>query len=568
MDLFLEELENMRGAFRKWCDPFIDFQQDHGVYFDQERGYKDALIHKAKTILDGPDRDKPENIGLQFLDLVMTKPANFVGWRAFDAIAKGGANAKREVSVALGEMLLSKELAAVAAGNAADRIHPILSSGLGGGVAFGMVRSLVTSVLALAKPSEAVAIKTRYMQRAAKQLTGEGLFRTAVMSAVEYQAFLDLALKIQKELTKWDWKPRDLWDVQGFLWVVTSYNDTGDGAKQPQPQLSPTGEGEVKEPQPKTPSPGHPLNLILYGPPGTGKTWKTAQLAVEICEGRAPGDGVDDRPRIMEAYKTLVKAGRVVFTTFHQSIGYEEFVEGLRPVTDGVGFRLTPCPGIFRNICEHAESQGSMPCVLIIDEINRANVSKVLGELITLLEPDKRLKAANELTVMLPYSQKRFGVPGNLHVIGTMNTADRSIALLDTALRRRFEFEEMMPDYTRLNRTVTGIHLGTLLEAINRRVEYRFDRDHQIGHSYFIDVQTLDDLDRVMRSKVIPLLTEYFYEDWEKVRAVLNDQREDGCFIIRKELSAPGMESEEKRWRYSLNDEFTTDGYDAASVLM
>jgi 5-methylcytosine-specific restriction endonuclease McrBC GTP-binding regulatory subunit McrB len=314
------------------------------------------------------------------------------------------------------------------------------------------------------------------------------------------------------------------------------------------------------------------LNLILYGPPGTGKTWATARKAVEICTGIGQSDLVDDRQKVMAAYKELVTAGRVVFTTFHQSIGYEEFVEGLRPVTDSAvgqasaGFRLEPCNGIFRIICERAVSSPGKPFVLIIDEINRANVSRVLGELITLLEPDKRLDAANALTVTLPYSGATFGVPSNLYVIGTMNTADRSIALLDTALRRRFKFEEMLPNYKLLDRLVEDIHLGHLLKAINRRVEWLFDRDHQIGHSYLIDVKTTDDLDEVMRGKIIPLLAEYFYEDWEKVRAALNDQKEDGCFVIRKELpSPPGFQSEEKRWRYEINEDEFIDGYEAAA---
>jgi hypothetical protein len=554
-----EELEKMRDAFLKRCKDFIDFQKDHGYYFDHERSYKEALILKAKTILDDPGGNKPEKVGLQFLDLV--KQGGFVGWQAFDAIARGGADAQHEVAVALGELLFSKVPPAVAAAASAERIHPILKIGRGGDNSFGLVRTLVTSVLALAMPSKAIAIKTRYMQRAAKQLTGTGLFKAVVMSADEYQAFLDLAFQIQKELIRWDWKPRDLWDVQGFLWVVTNYED--------EPTLPPpTGEPEVKEPV----TPRHPLNLILHGPPGTGKTWSTGRLAVQICQDRILSDLVDDRQEVMRAYRELVGAGRVVFTTFHQSIGYEEFVEGLRPVTDRVGqpsagFRLEPCKGVFRDICERASASRLVPFVLVIDEINRANVSKVFGELITLLEPDKRQGELNALTVTLPYSKEAFGVPNNLYVVGTMNTADRSIALLDTALRRRFEFEEMMPNYTCLDRAVDGIHLGNLLKAINRRVEWLFDRDHQIGHSYFINVATLDGLDEVMRARVIPLLTEYFYEDWEKVRAALNDREE--CFIIKEELPAPPLlENEDRRWRYSINKEdFPIDGYEAASEL-
>ena len=399
------------------------------------------------------------------------------------------------------------------------------------------------------------------MQRAARQLTGKPIFKSAVMSAAEYQTFLDLAIEVQSTLTEWDWKPRDLWDVQGFLWVV--FNEETATPPTPKPDLVAAAIPLSEHPEANPVN--HPLNLILYGPPGTGKTWTTARLAVEICEGRRRSDSADGRPELMETYKKLVEARRVVFTTFHQSIGYEEFVEGLRPVTVGAGFGLIPCPGIFLNICERAISQPDDRFVLIIDEINRANVSKVLGELITLLEPDKRLKAANELIVMLPYSQKRFGVPGNLHVIGTMNTADRSIALLDTALRRRFDFQPMMPDY-RLLKAVDDIDLGTLLEKINGRVEVLLDRDHQIGHSYFIDVKSKAGLDDVMRRKVIPLLEEYFHGDYEKVLLALNQKDKSASFIDKKDLPVlPGMDNE-KRSSYAIADKFTPEGYVAAST--
>lgn len=297
------------------------------------------------------------------------------------------------------------------------------------------------------------------------------------------------------------------------------------------------------------------LNTIFYGPPGTGKTYSTSAAAVEICDGKSPVD----RSEVMKRFAELRQEGRVRFVTFHQSYGYEEFVEGLRPqVVDGqISYQVRK--GVFRQICDAANQVShdiKKNFVLIIDEINRANISKVFGELITLLEPDKRQGTLNELTAQLPYSGDDFCVPQNLYVIGTMNTADRSIALLDTALRRRFDFEELQPDPSVLpGAGVDGISLQLLLRAINQRIEFIYDRDHTIGHAYLFGVDSLEDLDSAFRRKIIPLLQEYFYGDWSKIRMVLNDA--NGNFISIADPTStvpiPDFDNESSNVRYAVN---------------
>ena len=306
-----------------------------------------------------------------------------------------------------------------------------------------------------------------------------------------------------------------------------------------------------------------PLNTILYGPPGTGKTYATVSRCVEICDGMAPEEDKDLRAR----HGQLMDEGRIEFVTFHQSYGYEEFVEGIRPVSGadgGGGGQLQVEPGILKRIADRARNvAGGQPHVLVIDEINRANISKVMGELITLLEEDKREGAENEVVVTLPYSGKRFALPANLHILGTMNTADRSIAVLDTALRRRFRFEELSPKPELLNHAGkrTGVDLASVLRVMNERLEYLVDRDHLIGHAWFMGAETRDDVDDVMRHKIIPLIAEYFYADWTKVRAVLGGTDH---FVERRGLSVPpGLENGtgEERYRWSVQERFDGDAY-------
>lgn len=529
-------------------------------------------------------------------------------------------------------------------------------------------------------------------------------------------------------------------------------------------QLASKSEADTMEQESTTIS-ASATNLILYGPPGTGKTFSTAAEAVRLCGEPVP----QDRAELMAIYQRLVAAGRIEFVTFHQSMSYEDFVEGRQPMTgvdgdgeaESAGFRLETVHGIFRRIAKRAEtsrgrssgddmirlegrqvfkmsigeannpedahffeeaieggytllgfddidwsdekyasreaifeacknhrdggadidarsgwvqmpfrfrnwvrqgdivivskgnqqfraigefvgdyefeprpeggyahrravqwlwvdrdgvpvseiysrgfmqqsiyllydSELNIPAlerymnsqrsdggdepdqfVLIIDEINRANISKVFGELITLLEADKRLNQPNAVRVRLPYSGDEFGVPSNLHIVGTMNTADRSIALLDTALRRRFTFREMMPDASILKDAAKkcGIDLPQLLTTINERIEYLYDREHQIGHAYFTACHSQADVDEVMRHKVIPLLAEYFFEDWAKIAAVLGDLEPGessitGGFLRRAILNPPpGLEDGDAVARFRWQVRSVDEGFDYSKLV-
>lgn len=301
-----------------------------------------------------------------------------------------------------------------------------------------------------------------------------------------------------------------------------------------------------------------PLNMILYGPPGTGKTYNTVNKALEIIDGTNSHD--------IDRFNELKNVGRIKFTTFHQSMSYEDFIEGIKPKTDSGGKLTYPINnGIFKEFCYEIIKESINPTnkdavkvgeiqdvitnksekeskfepteeyeeanqrydryVLIIDEINRGNVSQIFGELITLIEDDKRLgmPEAKAYTVTLPYSNEVFSVPKNLYIIGTMNTADRSVEALDTALRRRFSFEEMMPDYNAdgMDTKIEDHTLEEILKTINERIEVLKGREQQIGHSYLMKCETPADVKAAFKDKIVPLLQEYFYGDYSQIALVL-----------------------------------------------
>lgn len=259
-----------------------------------------------------------------------------------------------------------------------------------------------------------------------------------------------------------------------------------------------------------------PKNIILYGPPGTGKTFSFKKL-ISIIENDdsldlLKGDYKEDKDK----FNLVEKEKRFKFITFHQSYSYEDFIEGFRPTLDDSNnnkVKIKLQDGLFKEICKSASETPNKSFYLIIDEINRGNISKIFGELITLLEEDKR----EELSVLLPYSKDTFTIPKNLFIIGTMNTADKSIALLDVALRRRFIFVEMFPNLDLIEDTISR----RIVSKINSIISENRTKDLQIGHAYFMQGK---EKEFVFKYQIKPLLEEYFYG--ENLKEVLKNDTE------------------------------------------
>lgn len=266
----------------------------------------------------------------------------------------------------------------------------------------------------------------------------------------------------------------------------------------------------------------HPMNFIVYGAPGTGKTYSMVEYALAIIDEKSPkltDVTAEERKENVTRYKQLIKDGRIVFTTFHQNYGYEEFIQGLRPNTDSPTMAFKTVDGVFKKIADKAlQDTSGNNYVIIIDEINRANISKVFGELITLIEDDKRWGELNETCVTLQ-SGDVFAVPNNLYIIGTMNSADKSISLIDAALRRRFSFIEQLPNVM----LVDDVLMRKVLQELNiKLVDELESTDLLVGHSYFMN-RSKDDLCDVLNNNIIPLLCEYFYDNKKKVASILQE---------------------------------------------
>lgn len=298
------------------------------------------------------------------------------------------------------------------------------------------------------------------------------------------------------------------------------------------------------------------LNTIIYGPPGTGKTYNTVNYAVAIVDGEDL-QIVQQREysENLGRYDEFKNEGFIEFITFHQSYGYEEFIEGIKPKVDSVSddIQYTIEEGIFKKICSSARNNPEARYVLIIDEINRGNISKIFGELITLIEETKREGMEENVSTILPYSKTLFSVPANLHILGTMNTADRSISLMDTALRRRFQFVEMLPDADVLRSInadrVEDLDVALMLEKMNERISYLYDSEHTIGHAFFTklskpELRNIETLKSIFEKSIIPLLQEYFYEDYHKIQLVFGDnaKTDDNLkFIIDEETKVSNV---------------------------
>lgn len=642
--------------------PGLQTFASHARLTEHERAYKDELVAIFNETIAPPVASSDWlAAGTAAIDILTrplkhasNKPQNIVGWRYVDLVRKLDARRRAEFGRSVAELI--------------DEEHPISERIEGFVEALQAIagdehrvlpaaqRSMAGFYLALADPKQHLFLKTVEIQQALRVLDPGFQWNNDELTGTDVIRVQSLAKRVFDRLQAEGWQPRDMIDVQSFLWVASNYKAEDRIAEVDEDEGD--DEGYSVAPPRKSVATVRPVNRILFGPPGTGKTyalqkmldeeyteaaatvdpetWRAEQIAsqfgaltwwealgaalydlgrpatvpelashpflvaVAAAKGRIKGvretiwgtlqhhTGMesqtvniaqrlppfvfdklpdsrwklvdDSHERLAEVIETVdaIKQGpkpagdsvrRYDFVTFHQSFSYEDFIEGLTPVVDDDtwAIRYQVKKGAFLRLCERARSDPAHAYAMVIDEINRGNVSKVFGELIALIETDKRSGMANALSSTLPYSGEAFSVPSNVHLIGSMNTADRSLAGLDIALRRRFEFVEMPPNSDEIKgKTIAGIDLAAMLDDMNARISVLLDPDHRLGHAYFINLDSSNEIDglaAIFRRQILPLLQEYFFDDWQRIAWVLNDHRKpaDFCFVEKYDLGMSAL---------------------------
>jgi hypothetical protein len=631
-----EAIKKAKKVFKSDFPSFVDFNNPSQDYLDREYSYKVEFLNQSKIYLSELNKNNFKETICKVLK--STTESNVINWRSLDDInglSIDDTNELHNATFHLIEAYKNKTLESEF-DNLAEIIQTILSDK-------AFTWRYITYILFVLDRDYHMLIQSTPVDRLLKLFNREALVSG---HSITYQRYQDVLLFIDdvKQLLE-EWHPKDMIDMHSFFWSVSENINSEKIKDEPI---------EIKENNMS-------LNTILYGPPGTGKTYSTTRKALEIIKGKRYDD-----IEAKQVFRKLQDAGQIQMITFHQSYGYEEFVEGLSAETVNGKVAYNIKDGSFKKIAQEAknltteietnmefdelydnyldrlsfvedgksdkilktvrgiefelfrnttsvvvrannntsisisknallqtiasgkapyytsyipvvledilngnhisveESSKEKKYVLIIDEINRGNISKIFGELITLIESSKRIGASDETKIILPYSKKEFSIPSNLYIIGTMNTADRSIAVLDTALRRRFNFEEMMPNIDLIKERVGAVgevNVSKMLERINKRIEVLYDRDHTIGHAYFLDIKDFSDLQNVMKNRVIPLLQEYFYDDWRKINMVFNNNGfiEENAVDISLFDKIDDADLDDEQKVYTLNEEALAD---------
>lgn len=540
----------LRERFLAQFPGFAGFSKDQRLL--RETIYKRQLVeHYRSLLLPALAAGGPKDVWSALIKLLRVRvgaespqPQNVVGWRIVAQLAELSGIDQVRLGKAVLSMLRAESVSIglEAFNRGTSKLSlPLQPAGQ---------RSLSSLLLTLEDSKHYFFIKTGQMRRALEMLDPSFDFRKGGMTGDEWERIRALSARLAVRLSEDGWPPADMIDVQSFLWVAIAY-EQGNGAEaeeedvaeiEAESEAEDEAEDEAVEEDDDMPVMHAPSNTILYGPPGTGKTYGVVNMALEILDpelfAATNGQGADARATLKQRFDALHEEGRIRFVTFHQSFAYEDFVEGLKARASASGaLEYGVENGVFLDLCIDAQ-HSDLPYVLIIDEINRGNIARIFGELITLIEPSKRQGMDEALSVRLPYSKQDFAVPANLHIIGTMNTADRSLAAMDVALRRRFRFIEMPPQPELLDWDVDGIRMGELLSILNSRIEVLLGRDHLIGHAYLMGAKDLPGLAEAFRSRILPLLQEYFFEDWRRIAWVLNDDAkpQGERFLRQREL--------------------------------